>query len=276
MNKKLNEALDKELKRFNSIIGYEKKLIEENYYFHQQLPEAEEDPIMDPNAPNPGEAPGGQPGNAQGGVPDPNAAPAPDPNAGIPDPSAGGVENAPDTQGGVPDMGAEGGDEMGVPDMDSPDMGAEGGDMGGGDATEVDVTELVNNSNELKMKMSDMVTKVDQSAQYFSNMMNKVNSIEGSLTRMDSLISKMEELSRQVELMRPPTEAERQKALAKDSYPYSVTLDDYQKGSGAKTQTDLEKDPKMSMMKTIMSDYNDSGIKDSFNVPQENPLKNFQ
>jgi len=152
------------------------------------------------------------------------------------------------------------------------------GDTGMGDegTTEVDVTDLVNNTNELKMKVGDAITKMDQSAQNFNSIINKVNAIEMNMGKMDSLIGQMEQLAKQVGLMRPPTEGERRQAMTKDSYPYNVSLEDYEKGLGAKNQTELEKrDPKMSMMKTIMSDYNDSTVKDSFFVPQDNPFKNM-
>jgi hypothetical protein len=93
---------------------------------------------------------------------------------------------------------------------------------------------------------------------------------------MDSLIGKMEALAKQVELMRPPTEEERRKALANDSYPFSVTLDQYNSGvNNVKTQTDLEQKSKMSMLDNIMSDYSDSTVKDSFVVQQDNPFNNL-
>lgn len=265
MSKKLNEALSKELGRFRQIVSYQDNLIKEGqYYFHQQLPEAEEDP----NTPPP--------------VQEPAAEPADDMNTNEP---TGIDPNNPTGEVGIPnepldtnaDAGAEepaaGMDDMGMGDDAGMEPGAE---MGGeDDTTEVDVTELVNGTNELKMKVQDVLSKVDQSTQQFNNLMSRVDAIQNNVTKMDSLINKMQDLAKQVELMRPPTETERRQSMAKDSYPFSVTLDDYSKGQGEKTQTDMEKNPKMSMMKTIMSDYNDSQVKDSFYSPQDNPFKNM-
>jgi hypothetical protein len=264
MSKQLNEALSKELGRFRQIFSYQDNLIKEgNYYFHQQLPEAEGD---DPNTPPPVQPPTEEPGDDMGT----------DEPQGI-DP------NNPTGEVGVPneplDTSADAGAEEPTGMDDTGDMGAEGGmddtGMGEEETTEVDVTELVNGTNELKMKVQDVLSKVDQSTQQFSALMSRVDAIQNNVTKMDSLIGKMQDLAKQVELMRPPTETERRKAVAKDSYPFSVTMDDYSKGLGEKTQTDMEKNPKMSMMKTIMSDYNDSQVKDSFYSPQDNPFKNM-
>jgi hypothetical protein len=270
MSKKLNEALSKELGRFHQIVSYQDNLIKEGqYYFHQQLPEAdgeEIDPTLDPMA----EPEQGEPSEPVGI--DPN-----NPNGEV------GVPNEPlDTGGDMGDENPEAGmdepmgdDELNMDDTDGLDPSMDGGDDLGGDTTEVDVTELVTGTNELKMKVEDVLTKVGQSTQQFSNLMSKVDAIQSNLTKMDSLVNKMQDLAKQVELMRPPTETERRKAVAKDSYPFSVTMDDYSNGVGDKTQTDMEKNPRMSMLNTIMSDYNDSKVKDSFYSPQDNPFKNM-
>jgi hypothetical protein len=264
MSKKLNEALSKELGRFRQIVSYQDNLIKEGqYYFHQHLPEAEEDP----NTPPP--------------VQEPTSEPTDDMNS---DELTGIDPNNPTDETGVPneplDTGNVADTEEPEGGMDNVDMNDTGMDAGAemdteNDTTEVDVTELVNGTNELKMKVQDVLSKVDQSTQQFNNLMSRVDAIQNNVTKMDSLINKMQDLAKQVELMRPPTETERRKSVAKDSYPFSVTLDDYSKGKGEKTQTDMEKDPKMSMMKTIMSNYNDGEVKDSFYSPQDNPFKNM-
>ena len=264
MNKKLDEALQRQINRLKAIDTYHDTLKEGVYQFHQELPEAEEEapeqPPVDPGTPNPGEmAPSAQGGEqpTDGAMPPP----AGDPN---------------DPQGGMtPDAGVapEGGDMNGGMDDAPADPGMEDG----GD-TEVDVTDLVNNSNQVNANVMTMMSKIDQTAQKFDAMFNQVSSLEGTVGKMDSIIMQMQALTKQVELMRPPTETERRKAVASDSYPYNISLEDYEKGEGAKNQTELEKNPnsKMSMMKTIMSDYNDSTVKDSFNPKQQDdPFKNY-
>lgn len=262
---RLDEALQKQLTRFNAITTYQDNLVKEGtYYFHQDLPEADDDnaeespledtppadnttpppvaPEMDPNAG--GDVPPADPGMEEPAMNDPNAAPGGD---------------MPPADPGMED-----------PAMDSPEMPDMGTDAGGD--TEVDVTDLVNNSNEVKMTVTNMMAKIDQTSMQFTDMINRLGAIEGGLGKMDSIIGQMEQLAKQVELMRPPTETERRKAVAQDSYPFNISLEDYEKGQGAKNQTELEKNPKMSMMKTIMSDYNDSTVKDSFQVKKDDPF----
>ena len=139
------------------------------------------------------------------------------------------------------------------------------------DVTEIDVTDLVNDTNEIKGKISSIEGNLSK----MDSIMSKVDNLTNNVSKMDELIGKMEMLAKQVELMRPPTEAERRKALSKDSYPFNVSIDQYNNGEGVKTQTDLENQPnKMSMLDNLMADYNDGAVRDSFYAPQPNQLMN--
>lgn len=132
---------------------------------------------------------------------------------------------------------------------------------------EVDITDLVNDTKDIKLKTVDAVSKVGEINQKLENIFNKVGSLEQNIQKMDKMINQLDALTQQVELMRPPTEEERRKALAKDSYPFSVTIDQYQSGAGTKTQTDLEaRESKLSMLNSLMSDYDEMTIKNSFNL----------
>lgn len=252
---KLDEALVKQLNRFSQITKYQDDLVSEGLYqFHQDLPESDETEDLESNIEEPMDNTA-SPTDPQGGLNDAPENPGTNEPAGVEDPNIG--------------------DEVPMDNTTPPTDGIEEPMNDAEDTTEVDVTDLVNNSNEIKMSVTNMISKIDQTSQQFNNMMSRVNNIEGSVSKMDTLIGKMEQLAKQVELMRPPTEEERRKAVANNSYPYNVNLEDYEKGRGAKNQTDLEKNPKMSMMKTIMSDYNDSTVKDSFTIPEDNPFKNM-
>jgi hypothetical protein len=233
MNKKLDNILENEIKRFNTIIAYQDKmsLTEGSYRFYNEAdePGTEEAPVDD--------------------APPVDAA----------------VDGTEGTDGlNDPDMGAEAPATDGTEEMPADDT------MGGDeDVTEVDVTDLVNDTNEIKGKISSIEGNLSK----MDTIMSKVDSLTNNISKMDTLIGKMEMLAQQVELMRPATEAERRKALAKDSYPFNVSIDQYNNGEGVKTQTDLENKPnKMSMLDNLMADYNDSAVKDSFYAPKENPL----
>jgi hypothetical protein len=233
----INILLENEIRRYNQIISYNNNSLKETTYrFFNEADE--EQPNQDPNA------------MAQ----DPNMN-AQDPNAMAQDPNMGMDANAGQAPAQDPSMQAPPApDAVPTPDMaQTPDMGAEGSDD-----TEVDVTELVNATNTIAQR-------IEKTTGSLQRIYDKINDLEGSLSKMDAVITKMGELEKQVQLMRPPTEDERRKALADKSYPYNVTNQDYMGGSGYKTQTAMEQKPdRMSMMDSLMSDYDKNDIKRSF------------
>jgi hypothetical protein len=237
MSKKLKNLLESEIKRFNTIIAYQNNLglDEVSYRFYNEVDDVSggEPPLTDTEAP---------------------------------------VDATEEPIDGT-EAPVDGAEEQPVDNMDTQvDPVAEVPPIEDEEVTEVDVTDLVNDTNEIKTKIGAIeggLSKID-------GIISKVDNIENGLSKMDSLIGKMEALAKQVELMRPPTEEERRKALANDSYPFSVTLDQYNSGvNNVKTQTDLEQKSKMSMLDNIMSDYSDSTVKDSFVVQQDNPFNNL-
>ena len=235
MSKKLNTLLENEIKRFKTITAYQDKLTldEGSYKFYNEADEPGTDDTTIDDAPP--------------------------------------VDAAVDgTEAPVTDVATDGTDGTeGTDDLTDPATDGTEAPVGDEEVTEVDVTDLVNDTNEIKGKISSIesnLTKMD-------SLMGKLDTIENNLGKMDALIGKMEAMAKQVELMRPPTEEERRKALTKDSYPYSVTIDQYNNNQGVKTQTDLENSPKMNMLDTIMNDYNDGVVKDSFAAPAQNPFK---
>jgi len=249
-NKNFDQLLENEIKRYNKIISYNNNLINETVYSFYNEAEDEQPPMEDPNAqadPNAMPAAQGNP-DMNAPAPDPNAGitPPADPNAGMGDPNAGMTPPAPPAPG-TDDMGNQTGD-----------MGDMSGAPTDGQDTEIDVTELVNTTNSI-------AHRIEKTAGSLQRIYDKINDLEGSLGKMDSIITQMGKLEKQVELMRPPTEDERRRALADKSYPYSVTDKDYVEGVGYKNQTGLEKKPdRMSMMDTLMSDYDKNDVKKSF------------
>jgi hypothetical protein len=249
MGSNLSHLLDEEVKRLNSIIEYQKKLeVNEGFYFYDRnkdfLREEPEDEQSQDNA------------DSEGGDEIENQDTAQEPDTGeepIGDDELGGDE-------GIDDLGGE--DDADVFSAD--DAGIEGG----GETEEIDVTDIVKSTDEIKGKLESLTSNLEK----INQAMDRVKAIETNLSKMDSLVSKMQELSKQVELMRPPTEEERAKATAEVSYPYNVTLDDYRQGLGVKNQTELENNSKMSMLHNIMNDYNEDEVKNSFQKTFKNPF----
>lgn len=231
MSKKLDTLLSEEIKRFNSIMKYQENVSEGMHY---KFYEAEEEPVADETAPV----------NTEDPNMDASAEMAADPGV--------------DTTGGEEIPADPGVDTTGDEVAPEAQPAAEGD-------IEVDVTELVNSTKDMAAKSEDIIQKIASSNEKIEAIINKVSGVEQNLQKMESLVQKMDALAKQVELMRPPTEEERRKALAKDSYPFNVTQDEYMAGSGVKTQTDLEARPdKMSMMDSLMNNYNEMDVKQSF------------
>lgn len=240
MKKRLNSLLEAEIKRFNNIVAYQDKLQinEVSYRFYNDMDEAEgdmdnEDELID---------------GTEDGITN---------QQGVEPTDFTDIDNA-----GEPEMGNNE-PEMNTavePQIDTMEP------MAGEETTEVDVTELVNSNNEIKAQIGDL----NSGFQKLTNLFSKIDRIENNIVKMDGIINQINTLAKQVELMRPPTEEERRKALAQDSYPFNVTIDDYNNGNAVKNQTELENQSKMSMYDTLMKDYNEMDIKNSFNIPTNN------
>lgn len=193
--------------------------------------------FSDPNAQGGGEeedifAPeeGGANGGVNGGA-DANA------DAGQDDPNAAPGVNLDDSQP-APDAPADGSQDQ-----------------------EIDVTELVNGNQEVSNKVDNVIMKLDQSTQNINNLVGSLSGLEGKLTSMQSALNN---LSLQVNLMRPPTEDERREAMKQVAYPFNQSVTDYEGGAGPKTQTDMENASNKLSMQNILATYNKSDVKNSF------------
>lgn len=245
MSNNSNKVLSEEINRFNKIMSYQDRLYEGHHY---KFYEAEGDEVAPEEPP------------VDAGV---------DTTGGEEMPADAGIDTT-------------GGEEMpldAAPEEEPTDAGMDttGEATPEGDV-EVDVTDLVNSTKEMAAKTDDIVQKIISSSEKIEDIVNKVNGVEQNLQKMDALVQQMTALAKQVELMRPPTEEERRKVLAKDSYPFNVTQDEYMAGIATKTQTDLEKRPdKMSMMDNLMNNYNEMDIKNSFYKADNNekPVSNY-
>lgn len=147
------------------------------------------------------------------------------------------------------------------------DFGSKDGDIVGdtGGDTEVDVTDLVRGIEDANNSANDTKMSIENVTQQISDMLSKVGDLENRLGVMDQLLSKVDQLNLTVDKMRPPTETERIEALKQKSYPYSVAPEDYLNQTGEKTATDLEKRQTKLSFKDILSDFNASDVRSSFN-----------
>jgi len=184
------------------------------------------------------------PGEEEGGeVEDPFATDAP--------PAEEGGEEEVPAEGGETDPFADAGGMEIEDEFATDEVPAEGGD----ETVEVDVTDIVDKSEQTRAEIEGLTSKMDE-------LLGKLGDLEGKVGDMDQVINKIDDLEKEIE-ERNPTPVERLEMRSMDSFPYSVSLTDFWKdkegydvgGSEEEEYTITQKD---------VEDYSEREIKDSF------------
>ena len=231
----LEKKLLEEVKRFNAINKYGKKMI------------MEQDA---PPPPPPAEDPAGD-------VPPP-------PPAGE-DPLGGDVPPPPPVGGDAPmgDVPPPPGDEMGATPMDDAGMG--------GDTEEIDITDLVNMTKNIKNDLEN--NKQDNSAviNKMDDVFTKLNDLESKLAQMDQVMAKIDQLGATVEANKPKTEVEKLEMRSLDSYPFNEKPQEF----FAHKQGEMRASGKNEyvLTKDEVENYPVENIKTSFNSNEEDEFK---
>jgi hypothetical protein len=228
----LEKKLQEELNRYKAINKYGKTMIME-----QEAPAADPALPADPAAPL-------------------------DPSL---DPAAG----APAPMGGEPPLGAD----ASLPPAGGDAMGGESplNDSSMGDTEEIDITDLVNMTKNIKNDLennktdnSNVITKMD-------DVFTKLNDLEGKLAQMDNLMAKIDQLGSRIEEIKPKTEVEKLEMRSLDSYPFNEKPQEFfahkqgeMKASG-KNEYVLTKDE--------VVNYPADQIKGSFSPEEENEYR---
>lgn len=129
------------------------------------------------------------------------------------------------------------------------------------DAVEIDITDLVNNTEELKQDSQDTNSKIE-------NLVNMFSKLENQLQSMEKISTKIEKLEKEIQ-HRNPTPKEKLEMRSLDSYPYSMKLTDYwnDKTDELKSETDKEY---VLTQDDIDSDYSEVSVKNTFDDLEEN------
>jgi len=243
MGKKFNQALLKEeLKKFRLLSEYsfytEKDVNnDDNLILGSNIEEADEEPADD----------------SKTAAASPNAAPdasAPtDPNA-IPDAPLDTEPIDPNAAPAQPE-----GDEVAPVD----DMGAEQG--AGDDEVEVDVTQLVQGSEEAKMS-------AQMANQKTSELLDKFSELEQKIASMSSLSDKIDTLEKEI-VKRNPTPTEKLELRSLDSFPYNIKLTDYFKDEDTYDAANKKTKEYVLTKGDIDSGFTDASIKGTFDAPEE-------
>lgn len=176
-----------------------------------------------------------------------------------------GDEEAPVDGEEIPDGELEGGEEFGDELPEPEPMGDEGFDETlppepMEDEVEVDITQLVQSSEETKAAINDTNSDVNQ-------LMAQIDKIGQSLDKMDGISAKIGELENELE-KRNPTPDEQLEMRSLDSFPYNLKLTDYwseKEGQYDVMKQENSKDEEYTLTQDeVDRDYNEIHVKDSF------------
>ena len=118
----------------------------------------------------------------------------------------------------------------------------------------MDVTDIVDKTEETKTSVDGVNTKMDE-------LMSKLSELESQVTGMDNVINKIENLEKEIE-RRNPTPVERLEVRSMDSFPYSVKLTDFWKDREGYDAT--EKEEEYTLTQSDVDNFDEKEIKSSF------------
>ena len=132
-------------------------------------------------------------------------------------------------------------------------------DMGGEETVEVDVTDLVDKTEETKTSVDGINTKMDE-------LLGKLSDLESQVGGMDQVIGKIDDLEKEIE-KRNPTPVERLEMRSMDSFPYSVSLTDFWSDKEGYEAT--EEETEYTLTQSDVDNYDKKEIRDSFTSNNE-------
>ena len=185
-------------------------------------------------------------------------------------PGGGGEEDS------FEDVPAEGGDPMDTPAADAPvgDAPAPEGDAPapegdgpadeGGDVEEIDITDLVTMTQNIKNQLDDKQGENDQIVGKMGDLFSKLDDLESKISQMDSVIGKIDMLGQKIETMKEPTPQEKLEMRSLDSYPFNQKPSDF----FSQKQLDMKASGKNEYVitKQEVEDYNDKEMRGSFTI----------
>ena len=135
---------------------------------------------------------------------------------------------------------------------------------------EVDVTELVNMTKNIKSDVESTKGEHQAVIQKMDDAFSKLSELESKLAQMDQVLVKIDELGAKIETMKPPTPVEKLEMRSLDSYPFNQKPNDFfslkqeeMKASGKNEYV---------LTKSDIENYSNEQIAQTFN-PTENEIK---
>lgn len=132
------------------------------------------------------------------------------------------------------------------------------------DTIEVDVTDIVDKTEQTKTSVDGVSTKMDE-------LLTKLSDLENQVSGMDKVITQIDRLEKEIE-KRNPTPVERLEMRSMDSFPYSIKLTDFWKDREGYDVS--EEDEEYTLRQSDIDNFNEKDIKSSFNSPHSEDEKN--
>jgi hypothetical protein len=132
-------------------------------------------------------------------------------------------------------------------------------DMGVDNTVEIDVTDIVDKTEETKTSVDGMNTKMDE-------LLSKLSDLESQVGGMDQVIGKIDDLEKEIE-KRNPTPVERLEMRSMDSFPYSVSLTDFWSDKEGYEAT--EEETEYTLTQSDVDNFDQKEIRNSFNSNNE-------
>lgn len=121
---------------------------------------------------------------------------------------------------------------------------------------EVDVTDIVDNTEATKTSVEGVSSKMDE-------LLSKLTELEGQVSNMDQVITKIDTLEKEIE-KRNPTPVERLEMRSMNSFPYSVKLTDFWADKEGYDATG-ENEEEYVLRQSDVENYDKNEIRGSFN-----------
>jgi len=176
--------------------------------------------------------------------------------------------DAPEGDAPIEDIPAE-------PEGDAPIEGGEETieDAPDADVEEIDITDLVNMTQNIKNDLDASKSDNDQVISKMGDLFSKLDDLEGKLSQMDNVIAKIDGLESKVEDMKEPTPQEKLEMRSLDSYPFNQNPSEFFK----EKQLDMKNSGKNEYVitKSDIEDYNQKEMRDSFIEPDEDDKVEF-
>lgn len=248
--KKENKLISEDLKKFRLLSEYD-------FYI------GEEEEVMEPEGEIITEEP------PEDGMPDEGEPKEDNADGELEGGDEGMEEEMPDD--GIPDGELEGGESFGEELPEPEEMDDSGESFGEEvpelapeepmeDEVEIDVTELVQSTEEAKASAEAAADNVNQ-------LISKMDELGQSLDKMDVMNAKIDDLENELE-KRNPTPDEQLEMRSLDSFPYNLKLTDYwseKEGQYDVMNTERDENEEYSLTQDeVERDYNEIHVKDSF------------